>query len=299
MAVTPVIVRALPGALESGGRKRTYVQVGADRRDRSGDPARPLVVVFHGTGQTGRSVRRFSGRSFDTFAAGTDAVVVYPDGYRRDWNGARDIDTPARRRGIDDVGFFTDLVEAMATAHGTARERVYVIGFSLGGQMVMRLLREVPRRLAGAAIIGSTLPDTCWTRTPPPADMAVPVLLFHGTADPLAPYGGGVVGVRGLFPRGSHRSAEETAAYYAARNGITGPPVTGPLRRADGSAVTTVTTTTYGGDSPAPVTLFTVHGGGHQIPNPTHTPMPWFWGRSCPDLICADLIGRRLPPATR
>ncbi|MEU2623109.1 PHB depolymerase family esterase [Streptomyces sp. NPDC007157] len=294
-----MIVRALPGALEAGGLTRTYVQVSADRRDRSARSGRPLVVVFHGTGQTGRSVRRFSGRSFDTFAAGTDAVVVYPDGYRRDWNGARDIGTPARRRGIDDVGFFTDLVEAMATTHATVQERVYVIGFSLGGQMVMRLLHEVPKRLAGAAIISSTLPAAYWSQTPPSADTAVPVLLFHGTADPLAPYDGGVVSVRGLFPRGLHRSAEETAAYYAARNGITAPPVTEPLHHADGSEVTTVTTTTYGGDSTTPVTLFTVHGGGHQIPNPAHTPMPWFWGRSCPDLVCADLIGRHLLPATR
>ncbi|MGW1874212.1 alpha/beta hydrolase family esterase [Streptomyces sp. NPDC001975] len=292
-------VRALPGALESGGRVRTYLRVCADRPDRSKGSDRPLVVVFHGTGQTGRSVRRFSGRSFDTFTAAADAVVVYPDGYRRDWNGARDIDTPARRRGIDDVGFFTDLVETMATTYGTARERVHVIGFSLGGQMVMRLLREVPRRLAGAAIISSTLPATYWIPTPPPADTAVPVLLFHGTADPLAPYDGGVVSVRGLFPRGPHRSAEETAAYYAARNGLTGPPVTEPLHHADGTEVTTVTTTTYGTEGPAPVTLFTVHGGGHQIPNPAHTPTPWFWGRSCPDLVCADLIARHLLPATR
>ncbi|MEV6057942.1 alpha/beta fold hydrolase [Streptomyces sp. NPDC052107] len=297
--MTAATMRALPGTLEAGGLTRTFLQVSADRRDRFGCPGRPLVVVFHGTGQTGRSVRRFSGRSFDTFATSADAVVVYPDGYRRDWNGARDIDTPAQRRGVDDVGFFADLVEAMAATHGTAPDRVYVIGFSLGGQMVMRLLQEVPQRVAGAAIISSTLPAAYWTETSPLANAAVPVLLFHGTADPLAPYDGGMVSLRGLFPRGLHHSAAETAAYYAARNGITGPPVTQPLHHADGTEVSTVTTTTYGGDSSTPVSLFTIHGGGHQIPNPAHTPMPWFWGRSCPDLVCADLIGRHLLSAPR
>lgn len=283
------MARARRGELRAGGRTRTFTLVSGE----GGRPGRPLVVVFHGTAQTGRSIRRFSGRSFDALADTAGAVVVYPNGYRRDWNGAREAGTPAHRRGIDDVEFFTSLVDTMAATQGVARDRVYVAGFSLGGQMVMRLLADVPQRLAGAAIISSTLPIRRAATAGSCGDAAVPVMLFHGSADPLAPYDGGLVSLHGLFPRGLHLSAPDTAAYYAARNGITDPPVTEPFLDTEGYETATVTTTCHGRGTPTPVTLYTLLGGGHQIPNPVHTPSPWFWGRTCPDLVCADVIGEQ------
>jgi polyhydroxybutyrate depolymerase len=36
--------------------------------------------------------------------------------------------------------------------------------------------------------------------------------------------------------------------------------------------------------------LYTVHGGGHVIPNPAHTPATWFWGPSTRDLSAPDVI---------
>ncbi|MGW4770017.1 alpha/beta hydrolase family esterase [Nocardia sp. NPDC004278] len=127
-------------------------------------------------------------------------------------------------KNIDDVGFLGALVDEVSSAWSIDRHRVYAVGFSLGGQMTIRLLHDAPELLAGAALIASNQPagENLTTSSRPP--LAVRVVLIHGTDDPLAPYSGGYVSFRGWFPEGPHLSAAQTAAYFAHRNGITVPP---------------------------------------------------------------------------
>ena len=92
----------------------------------------------------------------------------------------------------------------------------------------------------------------------------LPVVLIHGTSDPLVPFNGGMASLWGFRPRGEGRSAPATAKYYADRNGIGVAPTT---RDRDGYAVTTWTQP--GCD---PVELRTVRGGGHTIPGCRRAP---------------------------
>jgi polyhydroxybutyrate depolymerase len=118
---------------------------------------------------------------------------------------------------------------------------------------------------------------------------ALPVLLFHGTKDPLVPYSGGPASLSGFRPRGDGMSAPDTAAYYARHNGITTKPT---VTRTEGRLP--VVRSDYRQAGKPPVTLFTVEGGGHVIPGPGR--MPLIVGRTARELVAADEISRFFDP---
>jgi polyhydroxybutyrate depolymerase len=270
-----------------GGRSRSFVEV---RGPVPIAQQSPLVLVLHGTLQTGRSIRRFAGLTFDRYAAIENAIVVYPDALHRDWNGARKVVMGSKKtKSVDDVGFIEALI-AQLVASGADAQQVYVIGFSLGGQMAIRLIHEVPELLAGVAIIGSAQPTPDNLNIDHDAHGKLPVVTMHGTADPLAPFEGGPVSIHGHLSRGQHLSAPATAAYFAARNGIHTEPTATRLPGLGGFGQPgTVTRYDYSGA--APVRFYAIEGGGHVIPNPYRRPPKWFMGATTDDLVAADVIG--------
>jgi poly(3-hydroxybutyrate) depolymerase len=112
-------------SVEAGGRSRTYTVVGPAE----GMPSRDLILVYHGSRQTGAKHRKFTGNIFDRLADGNTAVVVYLDGYRGNWNDARRKSSfPARTENVDDVGFTgepdsTRLPQRAGSPGGTSIER--------------------------------------------------------------------------------------------------------------------------------------------------------------------------------
>ena len=282
------VVAAQRESLTFQGRRRSFIVV---RGLQTATAPQPLVLVCHGTLQTARSIRGFAGFTFDQYAADGKAVVVYPEALRRDWNGARKAVMASKKtKKVDDVGFFRTLIAHMV-ARGSDAQRVYVVGFSLGGQMVIRLIHEVPELLAGAAVISSTVPAPDNMNIDRDAEGQLPVITMHGTADPLAPFDGGLVTVHGHLARVEHRSAPATAAYFAARNGITTQPrATRLLHIGDPGKPTAVTRHDYSADCAAPVRFYAIAGGGHVIPNPYRRPAQWFMGPTTGDLVAAEAI---------
>lgn len=273
-----------------GDRTRTLTVVGPSEA-----PAgRALVVAFHGSRQTGDVHRAFTGGTLDDLAAAGEAVIAYPDGYRGNWNDARrESAFPARRAGIDDVAFFRALVEHLAATHGIDRDRVVVTGFSNGGQFVIRLLHEVPELVSGAVIVGATLPvaESLLLPAEPPAARPAPIAVVHGTRDPIVPFGGGSMPwwARALFRVGGRSlSSAQTAAYFAARNGLVGTPTSETLPARTGDTATRVERTAYRDPGVPPVIHDVVHGGGHTVPGPIAAPA--VVGRTSPDLSLADLV---------
>jgi polyhydroxybutyrate depolymerase len=273
------------------GRRRTWAVVG----EPDGAPGRDLVLVFHGSRQSGEKHREFTGRVYDALAADGAAVVAYLDGYRGNWNDARrESRFPARRAGVDDVGFARAVIGRLAQTHGIDRDRVIAVGYSNGGQMVMRLLHEAPEVLAGGVVIAATRPAPESFLLPDTDPVPRPVMVVHGTADPIVSYRGGTMSwwARTLFKVGGRSlSAPGTAAYYAERNGITAEPVSAVLpRRAGSDGRTSVERTEYRQDGREPVVLYTVHGGGHTVPGPAAA--PFVVGRTAHDVDTAELIAR-------
>jgi polyhydroxybutyrate depolymerase len=266
------------------GRKRTYTVVA------SATP-RAVVLVFHGSRQNGAVHRRFTGGAFDTLAREHDAAVVYLDGYAGNWNDARRGSRfRARQEDVDDVAFTRAVVDRLVATRGVDAERVFGVGYSNGGQMVMRLAHETPRLLAGAAVIAATMPTPENFLLDGNAPAAIPTLLIHGTKDRIVPYDGGELArwARAVFKvGGASRSAPETAAYFAAANDIDVTPITAVLA-SDGA--TTVERLEYRAEGRPPVALYTVVGGGHTIPGPK--PAPFIVGRTSKALDTAELLAQ-------
>lgn len=254
-------------SLQRGGRSRTYEVVG--------DPTgamRPAVLVFHGSRQTGAVHREFTGGALDRLADEGRAVVAYLDGYRGNWNDARRGSRfPARLEDVDDVGFVRAVIDRLHETHGVDRRRVIVVGYSNGGQMVLRLVHEVPELLAGAVVVATTMPvaDDFTAGYSDAASAPVPVTIVAGTADRISRYDGGRFAwwARALFKvDGTTLSAEATAAYFASRNGIRAAPVRSIVHPAGPRGRTTTTRTEYRDGEHPPVSLVTVAGGGHTVP---------------------------------
>lgn len=275
-------IQVTSDSLVIDGRKRTYTVV-------AGPAPRAVLLVFHGSRQSGVVHRRFTGGSFDALARTHDAAVVYLDGHAGNWNDARrESRFKARRENVDDVAFTRAVVDRLGVDPG----RVLAVGYSNGGQMVMRLTHETPQPLAGAAVIAATMPTPEHFLLDGVTPAAIPMLLIHGTKDRIVPYAGGGLAwwARALFKvGGSNRSMPETAAYFAAANGLDVAPTTAVVA-SDGA--TTVERLEYRADNRPPVTLYTVIGGGHTIPGPKAA--PFVVGRTSTAVDTATLLGQHL-----
>ena len=69
--------------------------------------------------------------------------------------------------------------------------------------------------------------------------------------------------------RGTMLSAEASAQYVAERNGITAAPLIARLSNMQTDDTTSVETLTWMEDGKPACCLYTVHGGGHVIPQPS------------------------------
>ena len=242
------------------------------------------------TGETlAAQVRRLSGHTFDKLAA-DGVVVAYPESFEGGlWNDARTgTRSHARDVGVDDVSWLRALAAHLRTAYDVAPARVYAVGFSNGGQMVIRVIHEAPDLIAGAAVIGScpptpdnTLPEIAGLDRHQP----MPFLSVHGTKDPIVPFKGGVASLWGFRPRGTVLSAHATARYFAARNGIDAEPLS---QRVETGRLA-VTVTRYRAEGCAPVDFHAVEKGGHTIPNRDHR-APLILGRTARDLDAGELV---------
>lgn len=274
-------------SIEQGGMKRTFLLVRSAPNPAANSPAKSaaVLIVLHGSSQTGRNVRAFSGHSFDALAAGGQVAVVYPDGLKKLWNHAQ-----AGTSASDDVAFMAALVDHFHRRYGNIP--VIVAGYSNGGQLVIRLIHEIPDKLDGAAIISATLPR--------PGGLAfadkglpLPVVLIHGTHDFVVPFRG-----EGRWWGGGARnrgpSALDTAQYFAARNGITDAPMEAVLPHRPESGRTWVRALRYAQADRSPVTLYMVVGGGHVVPN-RHKPAIFVLGRTTQDLSAVDAVAEFFP----
>ncbi|MER6651877.1 PHB depolymerase family esterase [Streptomyces sp. NPDC000971] len=283
------LLEATRGSVTVAGATRTFTLVGTTA---PGD-AKPLILVFHGSGQTGDKHRAFTGGVFDALAA-RGALVAYLDGFRGNWNDARrESRFPARQADIDDVGFTRVVISMFASDRRIDPNRVHAVGYSNGGQMVIRLAHETPDLLAGATVIAATMPapENFLAGQAPRASL--PVLLIHGTKDPIVSYQGGTMNwaLRTLFKAGGPTwSATRTARYFAERNGITTEPTTTRLPKKTTADPTEVERTTYEAEGVPPVVLYTIHRGGHTVPAPSSSSAPALIGKTSHQIDTADLI---------
>ena len=175
--------------LSIGGHDRLVI-VHVPSGYRASAPA-ALVLNMHGSGGTAAQQEAFTGMDatadrFGFVAAYPQALI--PGGAGFDWNvpgvplfGGRYPPPTAP----DDVAFLTQLVGSLSARYCVDRRRVFATGLSGGGRMASQLACDASETFAAVApVAGLRFPDPC------PSHRPVPVLAFHGSADPVDPYNG-------------------------------------------------------------------------------------------------------------
>ena len=196
-----------------------------------------LVINMHGLGSNAFEQEFYS--EFNAVADSFGFIVTYPNGVNETWN----ISSPS---GTDDVGFISALIDTINLAYPLDLNRVFATGMSMGGFMSYRLACELSDRIAAiASVTGLQAFYPCSPSRP------VPVMQFHGTADPVVPYAG----------------VPTTIANWVNYNGCPSSPEVTELPDIDTTDNSTVTKSYYGPcDELSEVILYTINGGEHTWP---------------------------------
>ncbi|HSG09726.1 MAG TPA: PHB depolymerase family esterase [Longimicrobiales bacterium] len=220
----------------------------------------PLLIMLHGAGDTGASFRSRIGGDAATDEAGF--ITVYPDGISGTWSVGCGC-TSAELAGANDVIFLNTLIRQLAAELPVDTSRVFLAGYSQGGQLAQRYACTSGSPPAGVASVAASLYRGVAERCEPAAPFSV--ILIHGDADQVMRYDG-FGGAANVL------SAEETRDAWVGAMGCAAEPSEEvlPDDNADG---TEVRVSRFSGCLAGSLVEFDrVRGGGHTWPGNTG---PW------------------------
>ena len=239
----------------------------------TGSDAIPLVVNIHGANSSAVVQEGYS--QFSPKADAENFIVVYPEGLTAPLTyshfNAWQLPSPFH----DDLGYITKILDSVELQLCIDQSRVFSTGISNGAMMSVRLACSLSSRIAAIApVAGAYYPpdslnlnsaETC------PDTRPVPMLAFHGTADTVVPYNGGVGngisgGINFRLPVDDNTPAEDVLADWSVHNACAGG-------RTEAQIDTEVRLITY--DSCAAnaiVRHYAIDGGGHTWPDAIDVP---------------------------
>ncbi len=238
----------------------------------------PLVIVMHGAGGDGAGMERMT--RFDDLAEAYGFIVVYPDGLNTIWNDGRAGDSRVPTS-LDDVGFLSAIIDALAARLPVDTSRVYAAGYSMGGMMAFRLGCDLQDKIAAVASVASTFPGYLLTNCESAAP--IPVLIIQGTRDEVIPWDGVQQGSVLIY-----LSTAQSAVYWSLTNGCEETPEL--LEGVDVAPEdSTIVRHIYfkNCQNAADVEVFAIIGGGHTWPG---TPLPVRGGTVSYDLYASAAI---------
>jgi polyhydroxybutyrate depolymerase len=230
-----------------------------------------LVVNYHGFSSNAPEEVALCGMNAVADARGF--LVAYPDGVGNGWN-AGDCCTELQPPNVDDIQFTKDLLALLGSEYCLDPSRIYATGMSNGGFLSHRLGCAMADTFAAIAPVAGVLgipPSDCTPSRP------VPIIDFHGTADPVVPYDGGEAAK--LVPGVVFRSVPSTIDFWRGADSCLGA---GTVDYQYGSATCTRWSDCQGG---ADVELCTLLGEGHEWPG--GLPVPTL-GASTNDVNATD-----------
>lgn len=161
---------------------------------------------------------------------------------------------PGSFSNADDVLFLTQVIDDAIARFPIDPKRVYMGGYSNGGQMTQYYICAHPEKIAGGAVIAGSFAKVASQLCAP--NLPTPMVIIHGTDDPVIKYNGNLIAL----------SSPATAQLWAGFAGCA-PTPTGselPDLAADG---TTIHLDRYGGCiGNARIDHYTITGGGHTWP---------------------------------
>ncbi len=180
------------------------------------DPQSGAMLILNFHGYTSNAAEQVVITRMNKSSDKHDYIVAYPNGVANGWN-AGDCCGTAWTNSVDDVKFTKDLLAMLESDWCIDPKRVYATGFSNGGFLSHRLACEMADMFAAIAPVSGVLgidPTKCNPSRP------VPVIDFHGTADPIVPYNGGtpIISID-LGGPVTFRSVSDTIQFWRMKDG--------------------------------------------------------------------------------
>ena len=150
----------------------------------------PVVLMLHGSGGNGERFYNISGwkevgedqNIITVFPSSSQYPCVFDDGIKKrnaeKWS-SYDLELCDGGTPADDVKFLSQLTEELKQKYNVDKTRIYMVGFSNGGEMSSRTSIELSNKLAAVVACAGALPvDTTFTPV-----RNLPVLLQIGNSD--------------------------------------------------------------------------------------------------------------------
>ena len=218
----------------------------------------PLIFNFHGGNGTSQGQIAIS--DMRDLADENNFILVYPqaiadptDDGSLNWIFKGDSDH-------DDIYFIDALISELSSEYQIDLERVYVCGYSLGGEFVYELLCRLNNKIAAGVAVARTMGQYQYENCNP--QHPTPIMTILGTEDYESNYNGVVYdGITYYI------SADDTHQYWVDFNNAEFDPNEIELPNYSNSDGSTVTKRVWeNGDSCVVVSELRVNGGGHDWP---------------------------------
>ena len=256
-----------------------------------GSEAWPLVLNLHPiTFNAGAQIEL---SQMNPVADTAHFLVAYPNGTAlspdpnvRFWNPFLNPALP------DDLSFLDHLIDTLVENFNVDENRVYMTGGDEGAIMTYTYACRRPEKIAAIATVSLVLPDSFVVSGCVP-ERPIPLLHMHGTADPIAPFEGGIDGAGNLAP-----PVRKVVGDWLANNGcaLDSNVVDFPnINLADSSTVSRIEFSSCNSylDAnqairPYEVWFYIVENGGHNYPG--GAPLPEMFGNMNRDISASAEI---------
>ena len=218
----------------------------------------PLLFNFHGGG--GNIAEHISSADMRPIADTANFILVYPQAVPDPGNGGSTSWMHKAPTTFDDVPFVEAMIDAIAAEYMIDNSRVYVCGYSLGGEFTYELACSLNNRIAAASAVARTMQGETFNNCAPQHPTGVLTIL--GTADLISDYNGITFGGVQYY-----MSAAETHEYWVTANNCNANPAMSTVpntNTSDGSTVERYTWTDASGCTY--VEHLKVIDGGHDWP---------------------------------
>ena len=232
--------------LSHNGITREYIVYVPDSY--GGTSSVPLMLNFHGFGQTADQYLRFA--DMRSLADADNFILVYPQGTLLDgdphWNAG--LKSDANKSDADDFGFVEALINEVSSNYKIDPQRVYSCGYSNGAFFTYALACYHSDKIAAIGSVAGTMMEETYNNCSPSHPTAM--INIHGTSDAYVPYGG----AEGL------KSIDEVLSYWTGYNNTNTIPT---VNRVNDGATTIERYSYTDGDNNTSIAHYRVINGRH------------------------------------
>jgi polyhydroxybutyrate depolymerase len=249
------------GSIVAGIRREYVVHI---PHSYDGTKSVPLVLVFYN--YNGDTTEIADATGFNALSDSNGFIVVYPKCLDTIWH----CNIMPGDRAVD-VGFVSYLIDKLSKELNINAKMVYATGLSMGGSMSHCLACRLSDKISSVALVAAPFSKEMEDHYKPFRPM--PVLIIHGTDDPVCNFAGGQIGIQGAT--GITVPVRELVNYWIGYDGCSSTPKITELPDAEDGTKVQIEEYTSSPDNPE-VIFYMVKNGGHTWPGgKQYAPTAW------------------------